>query len=353
MVGLLLATALIAAVWALGPLGLLPSWQQVKEWWRLWWHVALRSIIAIGLLAGAVITWRGRQSFRTHPAGPPLVEQPERGGLDWTRITSLITALTALGALLFTALSLSATRDQIYITEQGQLTDRFSKAVEQLGSQGPDLVDVRLGGVYALERIAHDSRNDQPAIIEVLAAFIRNHAPVTEDFRACTEKPVATDVQAALTVLGRRNAQYDANVTIDLNSTCLSGADLTDASLIGVNLGAANLVRARLVRAKLVGGHLDFANVTGADLTGADLTAADLTGAHLNFANFVGAHLAGANLNKADNGDDGADFTDADLTGADLTGAHLVNSHLVRADLTGADLTGVDLTGADLTDARK
>ncbi|MFI5910163.1 hypothetical protein [Dactylosporangium sp. NPDC051541] len=42
-----------------------------------------------------------------------------------------------------------ATQDQIRITEQGQLTDRFTKAVEQLGQEGPANVGLRLGGTYA------------------------------------------------------------------------------------------------------------------------------------------------------------------------------------------------------------
>jgi len=40
------------------------------------------------------------------------------------------------------------------LTEQGQVTDRYTKAIEQLGS---DKLDVRIGGIYALERIARDS----------------------------------------------------------------------------------------------------------------------------------------------------------------------------------------------------
>ena len=46
----------------------------------------------------------------------------------------MLTALAAVGALVFTALSLQATRE-------GQLTDRFSKAVEQLGTE--DSLEVR------------------------------------------------------------------------------------------------------------------------------------------------------------------------------------------------------------------
>jgi hypothetical protein len=59
------------------------------------------------------------------------------------------------------------------LTEQGQVTERYTKAIEQLGS---DKLDIRIGGIYALERIARDSARDHPAVIEVLAAFVREHS---------------------------------------------------------------------------------------------------------------------------------------------------------------------------------
>ncbi len=53
------------------------------------------------------------------------------------------------------------------------MTDRYTKAIEQLGS---DKLDVRIGGIYALERIARDSAKDHPTVMEVLTAFIREHS---------------------------------------------------------------------------------------------------------------------------------------------------------------------------------
>jgi hypothetical protein len=89
---------------------------------------------------------------------------------------------------------------------------------------------------------------------------IRIASPVTgltgRGFRLCTENPVATDVPAARTVLGRRNPQHDGNATINLDFTCLGNADFTDANLAGAHLGSANFVRADLVRTKLGGAHL-------------------------------------------------------------------------------------------------
>jgi hypothetical protein len=62
--------------------------------------------------------------------------------------------------------TLDATRD-------GQIADRYTKAIEQLGST---TIDVTIGGIYALERIAHDSPQDHPTVMEVLAACIREHS---------------------------------------------------------------------------------------------------------------------------------------------------------------------------------
>jgi hypothetical protein len=50
------------------------------------------------------------------------------------------------------------------LSREGQATDRYTKAIEQLGS---DKIDVRIGGIYALERVARDSPRDHPTTIGV------------------------------------------------------------------------------------------------------------------------------------------------------------------------------------------
>ena len=49
----------------------------------------------------------------------------------------------------------------------GQLTDRFSRAIQQFGS---DKTEIRLGGIFALERIANESERDHWPVMEVLCA---------------------------------------------------------------------------------------------------------------------------------------------------------------------------------------
>ncbi|GAD83413.1 hypothetical protein NCAST_19_01145 [Nocardia asteroides NBRC 15531] len=159
----------------------------------------------------------------------------------WTKVAAIATALTAVAALWFSAQSLQSTRDQYGLSAQGQVTERFTNAVESLGSEK---VNVRLGGIYSLERLAKDSAEDQPTIIEILSGFIRTQAPA--DTPACTLPELvrddsaprgwryagplpqtAIDVQAALTVLGRRNVNHDAGALPDLSGTCLAEAHLT------------------------------------------------------------------------------------------------------------------------------
>jgi hypothetical protein len=75
--------------------------------------------------------------------------------------------------LIFTAVGLVNTGRTLQTAQQGQITDRYTKAVDQLGSTDPA---VRLGGIYALERLTHDSPSDQTTIMKVLVSYIRLHA---------------------------------------------------------------------------------------------------------------------------------------------------------------------------------
>lgn len=276
------------------------------------------------------------------------------------RLLTLAAGLFALGALVYTARNFTLSR-------AGQVTDRYTKAIEQLGS---DKLDVRIGGIYALERIARDSPRDHPTVIEVLAAFIRVHSREQLPFPAhdqsgadSSERTTRPDIQAAVTVIGRRNPRHDRRpVSLDsadlpgaiLNDTDFSRAFLTRTHLADAYLARADLTGAFLSDADLTRAELTFTNFTGAlladaDLPGADLTHADLTRALLFNASLAGAGLLSANLTDADL--TGNNLTDALLNDADLTRANLTQAKLNRANLTGATLTSATFARADLTGA--
>jgi hypothetical protein len=99
-----------------------------------------------------------------------------------------------------------------------------------------------------------DSPGDQPAVIAVLCAFVRDRAPSIPGRRGGIPQPPPTDIQAVLTVVGSRNTANDGHTTVvDLNHTQLASAQLVDASFRGANLFGANLTAAHLFGANLTG----------------------------------------------------------------------------------------------------
>ena len=285
---------------------------------------------------------------------------------------------------------------------EAQITERFTRAIDQFGRE---TLDVRLGGLYSLERIAHDTEADRDrlAIVEVLAAFVRRRAA---ELAAAEQSPDpaddppslqvrAPDLQAVLTVLGRLEVAgldlegvylYKANLLgarlehsklnqADLRKANLAGAylpgaglayaKLSDANLDGATLDDANLYGASLERATLSKGRLRRANLSSAKASGASLVEADLRGAGL-----TNTHLTGARLRKVDLRETRLSETDlsyahlneAQLTGAELNGAQLHEADLemanlaaakiIYSDLSGATLRGASLRGADLTSSK-
>jgi Pentapeptide repeats (8 copies) len=271
-------------------------------------------------------------------------------------ILQSLTGLVIVAGLIFTGLGLRYTARTLDTTQQGQITDRYTKAIDQLGAKK---ADVRLGGIYALQRIAADSPRDQPTIMRVLTAYVLEHAqdpPPATFISVSLLAPLDIDVHAALAVIEERDRRQDKGFHGDLTHVDFHHRDLTAIKLRSMLLPSAVLRGADLTQADLTGADLTHANLTGANLTGADLTHANLTGANLPSAKLYFANLPAADLTYAILIDavlhganlTGADLTDANLTGADLTDATLTGADLTDAVLHGADLTGADLRGADL-----
>jgi uncharacterized protein YjbI with pentapeptide repeats len=257
--------------------------------------------------------------------------------------------------------SQARSREQVELQRRGQVTERFSKAIEQLGQGGDGKLDVRTGGIYALEQIARDSPELHSPIVEILTAFIREHRPWQQELKdsATDNDKFPTDIQTALTVIGRRESKQAQGV-LDLSSTNLERAKLMEAKLQGANLAQANLQGANLRGANLRGAKLREANLQEADFKGADLQDATLIGANLQRAYLRGAKLQGADLGGGDiqrailaeANLRGAKFFNSNLQGANLGGGDLEETFLRDAHLQGANLRGANLQKADLKKAK-
>jgi hypothetical protein len=144
-----------------------------------------------------------------------------------TGLIALVVAAGGAGGLAYAAWTHRLSRE-------GHLTDRYSKAVEQLGD---DKLEVRLGGIYALERLMADSDRDQPTILEVLAAWVRDRTDSRKVPEHEQPEKVPIDIQAAMTVIGRRRSlPVSVERPIDLCWTVLRQADLVEARLTRAEL---------------------------------------------------------------------------------------------------------------------
>lgn len=331
----------------------------VRGWWRLTRAVAVAVAVLAVIVSLAVVLLVLPGLVVDHDlAGGHLAAADRLNAVNNVRTTLLqaVGGAVVLFGAFATWRQLRVSQDGLNATREGNITDRFSRAVDQLGS---DKLDVRIGGVYALWRIADHSDRDREAVVSIMAAYLRTHLPWPPQEPAPAAgvsinsvpplETRAADAQTALTCLGvlyqeRRPEWLNVSLTDLRRADCdglwlhgvnFDGACMEAASVYQVNLSKASLIAADLRHAELGTSILRQARCLRADLRGARLVKADLRS-----ADFSGADLREANLRKTRA--QGAVFAGADLRLADLRGCDLTDSDLREARLEGAlasDLT--------------
>lgn len=219
-----------------------------------------------------------------------------------------------------------ALQKQSDIAQSGLLDDRYQTGIELLGHAK---LSVRLGGIYALERVAEsDPLAYHISAMSVLSAFVRNwhikHGQEGElDNTAFDneQKGLPEDVRAILEVVGRRSRKQHE---IELERKYL------------INLRGAHLHR-WAPDVLLSAPKPDFSNV---DFSNADLSEVDLSLVKLANSRFAYANLSGAR------------FVHADLSHASLLGADLSETRLAHANLSGASFWLAKLSGTDLKEVK-
>jgi hypothetical protein len=304
-------------------------WQTiVSRHWRL--LLLIVAVIMVGII------WKVPQWQAASWKG--LMEPKDLAKLQNDARTTLVQAFG--GAVLL--IGLYFTLKNLQLTQDRQITEHYTRAVEQLGS---DKLAVRLGAIYALERIARDSERDHWPIMEILTAYVREHAPWKEEEQVSQEETLpsetqptqnhqslpklAADIQAILTVVRRRTWTYEQgeDQRLNLSATDLHGADLWAAHLEGAHLSYVHLEGASLSLAHLEEAYLEGAHLEGAELPHAHLEGAELSEAHLEGASLAWACLEGAELSEAHL--EGAFLGGASLEGASLSGAHLERTNFL------------------------
>lgn len=222
--------------------------------------------------------------------------------------------------------------DQAQTAQERMITDRFSKAVDQLGSvrrvpriqtatetdersnweeEQPN-IEVRLGGLYTLQRIFEDSLSDHIRVVETVCAYVRRNSLRQEQGTDEVEiRNLDVDIQAATKILGERS--YERCV-YEMNS--LGALDLSTATLQKSNLNSLKFPMVDLEKADLRYSTLRYT----------DFRQAWLGWVNFQFADFYKCCLRRAALR-------GADLRNTNVTEEMLMSAHGVKSGFGKAHL--------------------
>ena len=333
-------------------------------------------------------TWLSTDFWAWLRNGPDGVV--ESGSTTARNIGLIIAGLIALPLALWRSW---VAQRQAGTAQQNLLNERYQQGAEMLGSE---VLSVRLGGIYALQRLAAENpKQYHIQIMQLLCAFVRHPSEDAKNkIRRVSGKPSKHeprgDVQEVMMLISACHAKQDrlelaADFRLDLRGVNLHDADLFKARLCRANFSKANLAGAKLIGADLARAEFSHANIAGAVLSHADLTmagfeyaelsetklesanlskarfyCANLSNARLSSANLAEAHLSSANLVEAwlQESDlsktrlQGGNLTGASLIKANLSGAILWSTNLSGASLCGANLRGANLSGANLSNAQ-
>jgi hypothetical protein len=279
--------------------------------------------------------------------------------LVWRVITSHMQAVAS-------GQQATAAKHQADTGREAHFTTLFTKAVEQLGTTRDEInaeglvrtmpnLEVRLGAIYALERIAQDSERDFWPIMEVLSAYVRNRQnsgdPILQpagllDSDKTLKKwieslpPPRVDIQAIITVIGRRSTKQLARQEDDIRFV-----DFSNSNLQRVNFTFGDFTYIALWSSYLEGADFEASNFIDVGLDGAFLTGASISNAMLQQATLIDTHLEGANLYLTD-------FSGSDMRGAHFERARLEAAGFDHAHMEGAVLDGAQLFRTNLSNAR-
>ena len=259
------------------------TWRFIKSWY---FYAGLLVLLAVILPGVGVVIWKWdwlRALDQNKDSNSTTL-----GNVALIAAGVLALAFAAWRAKIADSQSRTAHR-QADTAQRGFLNERYQKGAEMLGN---DVLATRIGGIYALQRLAEDHPNEYHVqIMRLLCAYARH--PTGEDIEP--DADLSEDVQSVMYAI-RDCRQKDIaleleqteNFRLNLTRAHLRGADLSEINLSNADLPLANLSRTYLGRAVLSGAYLLEANLAGATLAGTDMRGANLSGAKLTTDSLVG-----------------------------------------------------------------
>lgn len=255
---------------------------------------------------------------------------------------------------------------QTDVTERGLFNERFTAAIEHLGSHK---LPIRLGGIHALWNLSKDApEKNIETFLNIFCAYVRNPpypAPIEnkENEAIDIKEIILPDVQEILNIICVKRNMDQINVPSNYN-LIFNGAFMPQGNFIVAHMPSAdlrntNLQNSNFTFANLFEADLSEANLKEADFNGADLFRAIIQDVDMTNARYLNANLSEAILTKSDlSGANmskayflNADISETIMTKTDFTDANMSNANLYRAKLHGANMYQANLSGANLREA--
>lgn len=238
-----------------------------------WWMLAGAGVV----IAACWITtaWMLAQAGQVTPDG-----ERAKARIDAVRTGLATGGGVAAGAALLLAFrrqhhaeATSASND--YDASEKRITELYTKAVEQLGSER---AAVRLGGLYALERLAQNTADHRQVVVDVICGYLR----MPYDPPDTTAHPPSGDsTPNAVYVPHAADARQPAGP-----------ADPREEHQ--VRLTAQRILTAHLRKPADDEAHRQFWDGISLDLTGATLLSLDFSRCVVGEVNFYGATFTGS-----------------------------------------------------------
>ncbi len=182
--------------------------------------------------------------------------------------------------------------------EKGFLDGRFNNAIEGLGKnneKGEPILEIRIAALYILESIAQKNISDHIRIMETLCAYIQQNSPRDIEKETHNDsKPLRTDIQIALNIIGRRDGWPENKKRMKIELDQKYYITLWDCNLHGARIDNGNFNKARFNRSNI--SNAIFSNIK---LIDARFPRTNLSKTTFAYTNMNDAKVRQANLTDA------------------------------------------------------
>lgn len=253
---------------------------------------------------------------------------------------------------------------QASTAEASHVAETYTKAIEQLGAvndKGHPKLELRLGALYSLEKIALTNEDYHSQVMEVLCAYVRLNARFNSIEREDESIPAEAvfspreDIQTVMTILGRRNIGFDQeNARLNLRSVDLEGTDLSGAHLDKAIFEGSHLEHTKFINASLKHCSFERANLAYSDLSDCDAFHSNFTDANLKCAKLQNSKFQEVIFDRTNAQNlkaRKADFRHATISDTNFSDAKLASSKFINSSAFTSQFLGTDINRADFSEA--